>query len=226
MAYPGTYNFSYYRGDTLEFNVFPKNNDGSAFSLTGYDVTFSIATSRGIDATVEPLAYVSPDNSFITCVITPADGLQLQPGTPYVYDIEMRNLQAQPYQKVYTILTGDITVQEQVTNIPLEVIQVPNAVTNLTIVENPEDTVNVGWLAPTEGDLPTSYNIYAKSAGLGIAEYVLVTNTTDTAYSTTSVATFPISGIPSGAVIDIKVTSVNSAGENTTSFAEGSVTLA
>ena len=36
MAFPGTYNFSYYKGDTNEFVIRPKNSSGSAFDLTGY----------------------------------------------------------------------------------------------------------------------------------------------------------------------------------------------
>jgi len=36
MAFPGTFNFSYYRGDTNQFVIRPKNASGSAFDLTGY----------------------------------------------------------------------------------------------------------------------------------------------------------------------------------------------
>jgi hypothetical protein len=44
MAFPATYNFSYYRGDTNQFVIRPKNSDGSAFDLDGYDADFFIAT--------------------------------------------------------------------------------------------------------------------------------------------------------------------------------------
>ena len=43
MAFPGTYNFSYYKGDTSEFVIRPKNSDGSSFDLTGYTADFFIA---------------------------------------------------------------------------------------------------------------------------------------------------------------------------------------
>ena len=33
MAFPGTYNFNYYRGDTNEFVISPKNSDGTTFQL-------------------------------------------------------------------------------------------------------------------------------------------------------------------------------------------------
>lgn len=223
MAYPGTYNFSYYRGDTLEFNIYPKNSAGGAFSLLGYDVNFSIATARGIAPLVTPYAAISADNSYITCVITPSDGVLLDAGTPYVYDVEINNLTAPNYPRVYTVLTGDITVQEQVTDIPLDIVEVPNAVTGLTITESPALTVNVSWTAPATGDPATSYNIYGKAPGLGVTNYVLITNIPITSLSTNTVFGQPFL---SGATYDIKVTSVNSAGENTTSFAEGSVTIA
>ena len=47
MAFPGTYNFSYYKGDTNEFVIRPKNASGSAFDLTGYTAAFFIASARG-----------------------------------------------------------------------------------------------------------------------------------------------------------------------------------
>jgi hypothetical protein len=31
MAFPGSYNFNYYRGDTAEFVIRPKTANGSAF---------------------------------------------------------------------------------------------------------------------------------------------------------------------------------------------------
>jgi len=40
MAFPGSYNFSYYRGDTAQFVVRPKTSTGAAFNLTGYTAAF------------------------------------------------------------------------------------------------------------------------------------------------------------------------------------------
>lgn len=119
MAFPGTYNFSYYRGDTLEFKIYPKTTAGTPFSLEGYEVTFSIGTARGLTTANQVTAYsaLSSDNTHVVCVITPTDGNQLTAGTPYVYDVEVRDLDSPDYPKVYTLLTGDITVIEQVTNI-------------------------------------------------------------------------------------------------------------
>jgi len=36
MAFPGTYNINYYKGDTLEFRIYPKTADGEAFNLSPY----------------------------------------------------------------------------------------------------------------------------------------------------------------------------------------------
>jgi len=36
MAFPGTYNISYYKGDTYEFRIYPKTADGDVFDLTPY----------------------------------------------------------------------------------------------------------------------------------------------------------------------------------------------
>lgn len=119
MAFPGTYNFSYYKGDTLEFNVYPKNTDGSAYDLTGFDNAnsplFTIATSRGSEATIPAYAEIVDESTgkYIKCVIRPEDGDVLTAGTIYVYDIEINKV-GSPYDIVYTVLTGNITVTEQV----------------------------------------------------------------------------------------------------------------
>lgn len=114
MAFPGTLNINYYKGDSYEFNIFPKDSSNSIFNLDGYEVSFSIATSRGSMAIIEGHAVISSDNSRIECAIKPNNGANMTAGTPYVYDVEIRK-SASPYPKVYTILTGGITVQEQVT---------------------------------------------------------------------------------------------------------------
>lgn len=119
MAFPGTYNFSYYKGDTLEFRVYPKDSTGAAFDLTGYDnltsPIFTIATTRGAESTISAYAEVvgSGSDAYILCTIRPEDGDQLTAGTSYVYDIEI-NKTGDNYDYIFTILTGTITVTEQV----------------------------------------------------------------------------------------------------------------
>lgn len=120
MAFPGTYNISYYKGDTLEFRVYPKDSSGAAFDLTDYDNAsgplFTISTARGdsgLPDQISAYAAVSDDNTYILCVIRPEDGAQLTAGTQYVYDVEISK-EGVDYDTVSTLLTGTITVTDQV----------------------------------------------------------------------------------------------------------------
>jgi hypothetical protein len=112
MAFPGTYNFSYYKGDTNEFVIRPKNSSGSAFDLTGFTAEFFIASARGDNPafSVEAQAVVSAVNDTITCTILPGVGSTLDAGS-YVYDVQIAN----GASLIFTIITGTISVTEQVT---------------------------------------------------------------------------------------------------------------
>lgn len=117
MAFPGTYNFNYYKADTYEFRVYPKNSSGAAFDLTGFTPAFTISTSRGSAGAanqVQALASIPAGEDYVLCVIRPADGAQLAAGTSYVYDVEITK-SGSTYPFTYTILTGNITVTDQVT---------------------------------------------------------------------------------------------------------------
>jgi hypothetical protein len=120
MAFPGTYNISYYRGDTYEFKIYPKDASGAAFPLTGYDlsegVKFTISSDRGnagIDDQIEGYAAISADRTHITCAIRPENGNLLTPTFNYVYDVEISKT-GTPYNIVRTLLTGGISVTDQV----------------------------------------------------------------------------------------------------------------
>jgi hypothetical protein len=111
MAFPGTFNFSYYRGDTNQFVVRPKNANGSALDLTGYTAQFIIANRRGSTGTqYEAQAVVDTVNDLVTCTILPGVGRQLSAGT-FVYDIQITTGAA----NIVTILTGSITVTDDIT---------------------------------------------------------------------------------------------------------------
>jgi hypothetical protein len=112
MAFPGTYNFNYYKGDTNQFVIRPKTSNGGAFDLSGYSADFFIATSRGDNPTyrVEAQAVVDTGNDTVTCTILPGVGNTLDAGV-YVYDVQIEN----GASLVFTLLTGTITVTEQVT---------------------------------------------------------------------------------------------------------------
>jgi hypothetical protein len=119
MAFPGTYNISYYKGDTFEFRVYPKNSTGGVFSLTDYgNAKFTISTSRGASGVADQVsAYVaiSDDSTYLNCTIRPADGAQLTAGTSYVYDVEVtKPAGASGYPYTYTLLNGNISVTDQV----------------------------------------------------------------------------------------------------------------
>ncbi len=110
MAFPGTYNFNYYRGDTFQFVVRPKTASGSAFDLTGYTAAFTVATTRGATGVQTVCtAVVNATTDIVTCTITPAVGRTLNLEN-YVYDVQIDN-----GVEIYTLLTGSINVLNDVT---------------------------------------------------------------------------------------------------------------
>ena len=111
MAFPGSYNFNYYRGDRYEFVIRPKNANGNAFDLTGYNASFFVATARGEGQTqYEMQAVVDSGTDTVTCTILPGVGRDLAAGT-YVYDVQIDSGPSE----IYTILTGTITVTNDIT---------------------------------------------------------------------------------------------------------------
>lgn len=124
MAFPGTYNFSYYKGDTFTFVIYPKTSTGSSFDLTTYDIgqggngaSFTIASARGTAGVASQLsgtATISLVDNSITCVVTPDVGAQLDANSSYVYDVQIDKGSGSS-ATVYTLLTGSITITDQVT---------------------------------------------------------------------------------------------------------------
>jgi hypothetical protein len=141
MAFPATYDFNYYKGDTFEFRIYPKKNDGTAHLLGAFTVPtsfannpdyvldnsapydsaqFTIAETRGSGATksIRCFARISDDGTFVQCAIRPSDSVDLEAGIEYVYDVEVRaaegNYDNPFYEKVYTLMTGTITVTDQI----------------------------------------------------------------------------------------------------------------
>lgn len=123
MAFPGTYNFNYYAGDTFEFFVYPKNSSGGVFDdLSEYTPLFVIATARGsasasVISSLEPTELLATveDGDHVSCTILPDGGRQLTNAT-YFYDVEIENTSASSssFGKVFTLLTGTITVTQDV----------------------------------------------------------------------------------------------------------------
>lgn len=113
MAFPSTYNFDYYRGDTLEFVVRPKSGN-STFQLDGYEAIFTIATERGSGGTqYDCVATINTTTDVITCTITSAVGRGIPAGS-YVYDVQITDPEPNP-EIIYTLLTGTITVTDDIT---------------------------------------------------------------------------------------------------------------
>jgi hypothetical protein len=124
MAFPGTFNISYYEGDTYEFKIYPKNSIGGVFDLTvDYSVKFTIADGRGatviVNGTPQPVtqyechASIGIDSA-VTCLIPPGIGRQLVAGTAYVYDVQVRKPSGAT-EIIHTLLTGNISVTADVT---------------------------------------------------------------------------------------------------------------
>lgn len=111
MAFPGTYNFNYYRGDTLQFTITPKDADGNSFSLTGYSAAFTIANQRGAGATqYSGTTTINTSTNVITCTLAASTGRNLVGGTTYVYDVQITNGSV-----IYTVLTGNISSTNDIT---------------------------------------------------------------------------------------------------------------
>ena len=115
MAFPGTYNINYYKGDTYEFRIYPKDAAGDPFDLTDYagSESFTIANVRGSEATTTVYAYATIVDEYVLCAIRPADGGSLTAGTTYYYDVSIDKTGTE-YNSVFTLLTGTITVTDHV----------------------------------------------------------------------------------------------------------------
>ena len=124
MAFPGTYNFNYYAGDTFEFLVSPKSSTGEAFDqLSDYTALFLVATSRGASASASAIDSLDASEASATiingvsvfCTIKPVGGRKLTAPT-YFYDLQIQNTTASSssFGKVFTLLTGTISVTQDV----------------------------------------------------------------------------------------------------------------
>lgn len=114
MAFPGTYNFNYYRGDKHYFKVYPKNSSGGALDLSPYSgagatQSYIIANKRGSSGTqIVADAVIATDH--VLCTITPSVGRLLTPGT-HVYDVQLSDSAS---GEVITLITGTITVTDDI----------------------------------------------------------------------------------------------------------------
>jgi hypothetical protein len=116
MAFPGTYNFNYYRGDTFSFIIRPRDASGAAFPLENFDATMTIADKRGPGTLTAPAvqysgtAVVNTVDAIVTCTINTDVGRNLTTDKTWVYDVEIDD-----GSSIYTLLNGNITVTDDIT---------------------------------------------------------------------------------------------------------------
>jgi hypothetical protein len=116
MAFPGTYNFNYYRGDTFSFIIRPRDASGDPFPLEGFEAEFVIADRRGGGTTANPViqrnatAVVNTVDGIVTCTISDSVGRSLDTTRTWVYDVQIDD-----GISVFTLLNGNITVTDDVT---------------------------------------------------------------------------------------------------------------
>ena len=168
MSFPGIYNINYYMGDTLEFRIFPKDSNGNDFPLgTFSSVKFTISERRGqTEGLIEGFARFSDDRKSVFCAITPANSTQLEVDkSPYVYDVEIgRDGQSFGglYDTVYTLLTGEVRITDQVT--PYEEIVAPvfapQNPLDLILLNSSSSTLSVGWTPNPSGGVVDEYRLY------------------------------------------------------------------
>ena len=162
MSFPGTYNINYYYGDTFEFRVYPKNANGAIFDLDTFtSAKFTLAPTRGaaLDNQISCYAAISADKTNVLCAISPENALIIDPTKEYVYDVEVRK-SGSPYDIVYSLLTGTVSVTSDVTQPETAAPEpIPNNPTDLVINTIGSSTIDVSWTAPVEGGEVTNYKL-------------------------------------------------------------------
>lgn len=223
MTLPASHNISYYKGDTYEFNVYPRTNSDSdgdgqndVFPLADYSVSFTIAPKRGVlestdQEAIAGYAVFAPDRTHIKCAITPIAGAQLVSSQTYVYDVKISKQEA-TYDKVFTLLSGNLTIQDRVEPIEEASIELPSEPVSITATTT-ETSINLSWSAPTTGGAPDGYYVYVIPYSLSyenptalqqlVDALSLATplDITDTSAQVTSTTAVPALGIESEPII-------------------------
>lgn len=216
MAFPATHNFNYYMGDTHEFRIYPKDASGDTFPLAQYNsVRFTLAERRGTPLSTDSprvscYATFSNDQTYVLCAITPENAAFLDPTKSYVYDVEIYKAGA-PYDSVHTLLTGSVSITDQVT--PIQTL--PGVVQNIISTSQTSNSISISWDPPqsTVENEPESYDTYvipydvsyenvgtlaALESALSLATPF---NTTSTSFTFTQTTAVPALGISSGPLL-------------------------
>lgn len=239
MTFPATHNINYYKGDTYEFNVYPRtstDSDGDGvndvFPLTGYAVDFAIAERRGALLSTEELpiagyAVFAPNRTHIQCAITPDNGAILDPSKTYVYDVTISKTDATTYDKVFTLISGNLTVQDKVESPEQSIISIPGEPMNIVADVSVSDSLTLSWDPPTSGGAPDGYYVYVLDYsavlestvalqqlvdGLSLATPTTVTDTTVTLTETTATPLSTSNPILNGSQYIYVIVSFNTSG--------------
>lgn len=166
MAFPATYNIDYYMGDTHEFRIYPKDASGSVFPLSQYTtVNFTIAERRGTPLPddqdpIQGYAAFSNDRTNVLCAITNATAASLDSSKDYVFDVQIGK-SGSPYDSILTLLTGNISITDQVTLTGVQTTtEAPGVVVSLATSDVQDTSVSLSWTAPTTGGLAEQYKTY------------------------------------------------------------------
>ncbi len=219
MAFPGTYNISYYKGDTFEFNVYPKDSSGAVFNMTSFDSTakFTISEQRGsLTPTATGIAIIAGTKDYVACVIPPIEGAKLDASKTYVYDVQI-SYSSNPYDYVYTLLTGNISVTNDVTLVGA--LSAPNAPTNVTVTASTSDSITITWAAPTAGSEVTNYQVAYSTTPLDPESYIPVTP-----LLSSGTLTYTFTGLTPSTLYGLAVLSVNAGGSSAPAGTSGSTT--
>ncbi len=109
MPFPVSYDINYYKGDTFELLIQPKDSSGNALNLSGYTGLFTISTARGESGIVVGNGSASIVNaSNVFCAIPSSTGSAFL-ASQYVYDIQVSSGSI-----VYTLLTGNVNVTQDI----------------------------------------------------------------------------------------------------------------
>jgi len=190
MAFPGELNINYYKGDTHEFKVYPQKTDGSIFYLSDYsNATFTIAESRGATGVnlgqINASARISNDGTHVVCAITPENGKIMEAIKTYVYDVQVYAQGPDTYDKVFTLITGSISVTDDVT----QDIGTPNrAIPTYRVIYHNTSATSGVVPVDTNGYLPNQNVIVANNGTLARIGFTF-TGWTKFAYGTGTVYT-------------------------------------
>lgn len=116
MSFPAIYNIQYYKGDVYQFVIRPKQANGDPFPISDstHNAFFRISTSRGGPIANTRNAQAVIENGNIIATIVPSLGSALSATTPYFYDVSVQGKPPNSDQ-IYTLLTGTLTVTQDIT---------------------------------------------------------------------------------------------------------------